>query len=177
MSPLCSKHLTDRCRPYSIDSVDTDRRNSDSASTSPSIMARNDTLESVIYPDNHSPLTPLPQNIAARVKARRATLASLTDDMKSAQTPDDRMTRQPHREEEFGIHTNLTRPNLRNHDDSLSSDSGSVSTSPSIIMAAKTNTTKGDNDGSLDSPLCSPSPHRRHIYMYGVVALTRSARW
>ena len=126
-------------------------------------MARNDTLESVICPDNHSPWTPLPQNIAARVKARRATLASLTDDMESTQTPDDRMTREPHREEEPGIYPNLTRSNLSNHNDSLSSDSDSVSTSPSIVMAAKTNPIKGDNDGSLDSSLCSPPLRKRHV--------------
>ena len=108
-------------------------------------------------------VAPLPQNIAARVKARRATLASLTDDIKSTQILDDRMTREPHREEESGINPNLTRSNLSNHNDSLSSYSGSVSTSPSIVMAAKTNPIKGDNDGSLDLPLCSPSLRRRHV--------------
>ena len=120
-------------------------------------------MESVIYPDNHSPLTPLPQNIAARVKARRATLAPLTDDMESTQPPDDRMTREPHREEESGIYPNLTRSNLSNQNDSLSSDSDSVSTSPFIEMAAKTNAIKGDNDGSLDLSLCSPPLRKRHV--------------
>ena len=57
----------------------------------------------------------------------------------------------------------ITRSNLRNHNDSLSSDSDSVSTSPSIVMAAKTNPIKGDNDGSLDSSLCSPPLRKRHV--------------
>ena len=71
----------------------------------------------------------MPQNIAARVKARRITLASLTDDIKSTQTPNDRMKRQSRRQKESEIHPNLTRSNLSKNDDGISSDSDSVSTS------------------------------------------------
>ena len=66
--------------------------------------------ESDIDQDVDLPLSPLPHNIAARVKTCRAILTPFTGDTKLTQAPNDRVKRQPRREEESEIHTNLHLP-------------------------------------------------------------------
>ena len=84
--------------------------------------------ENDIDQDADSPLSPLPHNIATRVKARQATLTLLTGERKSTQAPNDRVKRQLRRQEESEIHPNVTPYNLSSNDDSLLNESDSAST-------------------------------------------------
>ena len=97
-------------------------------------------MESDIGKGANSPPNPSARNIAARVKAHRATLTSLTDNMKLSQAPDDPANRQLRGQEAPESHPNLTRSDSHNDDDSSSSDSDADRSSDSSLSSSSLRT-------------------------------------